>query len=341
MPLLVAAQPQPPQQQQPQQQQQQQHQDNDGLNADLQQQQHAAAELQTAQQQAQEQLAEQERAAEEERERMRREEADRAWEAMTAATWSPEATAAWEAAALAGAEAAQSGGAGAAALSSFYASQEPESLLAECARRGVPAPPNAAREALAGSLLRTFFCAASCVLCLESDLQVGSGIECSPGLHFVCSRCLAAYVEAEAAAELSAVRARRGRLFCPLRRGNGGCTAPPFAEAALASAVPMEVFQAHLAAAARTREAELAQQMEADYAKRLGRELARAEEERRLGAAAGAAAARVEPHRRRCAEEVLTLSCPRCKQAFCDFGAKAGAGAGAGLKITERNIRHR
>lgn len=115
------------------------------------------------------------------------------------------------------------------------------------------------------------------------------------------------------------MRARRGRLFCPLRRGNGGCRSPPFPEAVLASAVPVEAFQAHLAAAARMREADLAQQMEADYALRLRQELARAEEARRLGAAA----ARLEPHRRRCAEEILTLRCPRCQMAFIDFGAGA------------------
>lgn len=190
MPALVAAQPSTPQQSQQHQQPQAAHDQAEGSAA-------AAARLEAAAAEAAAAAA----AAEEAR--LRKEQDDREWEAMTASTWDAEALAAWEAAASAGAEAASAHGAGAAALSGFYSGQTEDAVLSECARRGISVPPGASREQLTGALLRTFFCSAACVVCLDDWVQIGFGLECSPGRHFVCSRCLAKFIEAEAAMELS------------------------------------------------------------------------------------------------------------------------------------------
>ncbi|CAE7565953.1 PIX13 [Symbiodinium natans] len=152
-----------------------------------------------------------------------------------------------------------------------------------------------------------------CQVCFE-DFDTAEGI-CCPADHFLCADCLAGHTQAEVHDEnLERFRRRHG-VQCPaLNCGH------IYANGPLARHVPEATFALYLQARERLVEAAATEAAERDMARRLAAERA----EGRLGQA-----------RRYVQEEILTLRCPRCQQAFVDFDgccaltcSRAGCGCG-------------
>jgi hypothetical protein len=147
------------------------------------------------------------------------------------------------------------------------------------------------------------------------------GLEC-PGSqpHFVCDLCLSGYVKAQCSQELRLVGKRQAKVFCPLvghgctseLTGTAGGHTAPYADPELAQHLDPVLFQAYLHAKISLMEQDLGQRMEEEKKQQIQAELGRLraldERERRLHLAC-----------RHVREEVLTLKCPRCHQAFLDF----------------------
>jgi len=113
---------------------------------------------------------------------------------------------------------------------------------------------------------------------------------------------------------------RKGGVCCV----DPGCAAPPFADGALAKALPPDVFSAYTTAKERVAEQRINAELEKGFEERLKRERERAGEGQRR--------AEVREH---IVEKILNLACPRCKQAFVDFNgcmaltcSRAGCGCG-------------
>jgi hypothetical protein len=161
--------------------------------------------------------------------------------------------------------------------------------------------------------------------CPDGQLALADGLDCGQG-HFTCSGCLAAFAADQVAATPAELARRGGRLFCPLRPQ--GCASPPFSAAALARTLPDDLFLRCNAAEVRAKERELLQEVHTGYEERL-RAMERDMAAQRLhnlaaGAVATAAAAiatatAVAQLRAEVVEQVLTLHCPACGQAFVDF----------------------
>merc|ERR1719231_2003013 len=138
--------------------------------------------------------------------------------------------------------------------------------------------------------------------------------------HFVCEECLVGHVAASVDA-ISIDRFRqRGGICCV----HPECAAPPLSDAALARALPADAFASYQAAKERVAERRINAELEAGFEARL-----RMERERAGG---DAQRALVKEH---IVERILTLSCPRCNQAFVDFNgcmaltcSRAGCGCG-------------
>ena len=93
------------------------------------------------------------------------------------------------------------------------------------------------------------------------------------------------------------------------------CGAPPFADKDIAAVVSHGTFEAYLKIREKMREETLAEEMRAEMERRIALERERA-------SAAGSAAdsqIRVALAKEHIVESILTLACPRCKQAFVDF----------------------
>ena len=109
---------------------------------------------------------------------------------------------------------------------------------------------------------------------------------------------------------------QRGGVTCPVP----GCQAPPFSESALARHLADEDFNAYMGATKALLEAKVLAEIEAENRRREASE-------------------RLQGLRRRrkahVVDKILTLSCPRCGQAFVDFSGclaltcgRAGCGCG-------------
>jgi len=151
----------------------------------------------------------------------------------------------------------------------------------------------------------------ACCICLEDGIRLEEGLECGRAdgqPHFVCSRCLEQHVGAVASAELRLRQANEGRACCPGRP----CDSAPYLDADLAKRVSARAFCRYTEARVALLEQRRAAELEGEMQARLGAEL------QRLGAL-DEQQRRVRDARHRIAEEVLTLKCPRCGQAFLDF----------------------
>ena len=154
----------------------------------------------------------------------------------------------------------------------------------------------------------------TCLLCEmngdEAEKGVHEGIECSQG-HFHCNPCLEILTNKFLEVGNKAERIKReGRVMC--FKYPTECRATGFGHQDLASRLPPLLFQKYLEAWVDLTECQLKAQLEEKMKERLEAELEqmRAMDERGRKVSAG---------RKQIIEEILTLACPRCKQAFLDF----------------------
>ena len=140
--------------------------------------------------------------------------------------------------------------------------------------------------------------------------------------HFACNECFDEYVQAAATDDLQQLQMREGRVCCP------GCAAL-FGDADIAGHVSSATFEKYVSARLRLVEQRLAAQSEAELKARIADELARLEhmdhEQRKIRLAC-----------RHIEEDVLTLKCPRCAQAYVDFTGARIRSFGACRRRTPR-----
>ena len=128
--------------------------------------------------------------------------------------------------------------------------------------------------------------------------------------HYSCTKCLEGFVQSRADAESMRVFiSSSGVICCP----GINCGSPPFVSADIAKLVSARTFELLSNARAALTEQRINATLEADFEKRLQRKEAEwlqlSEAERRRRA-----------NRNHVVERILTLACPRCGQAFVDFG---------------------
>jgi len=151
----------------------------------------------------------------------------------------------------------------------------------------------------------------TCCICLEADIRLEEGLECSRtdgNPHFVCQLCLDQHVKVAVGAELRVREACEGCVSCPGRP----CASAPYPDVDLAKRLSASAFRRYTEARLDLLERRKAAELEGEMQVRLAAEL------RRLHA--------LDEHQRRkravrnhIVEEILTLKCPRCGQAYLDF----------------------
>ena len=172
----------------------------------------------------------------------------------------------------------------------------------------------------------------TCLVCFD-EYPALKGLECNvaegeaaggsadpmPARHFVCEECLAGHVASAVEPGSIDLFSRRGGVRCV----DPGCRAPAFTDAALAKALPEACFAQYTLAKERVAEQRINAELEAGFTERL-----RVEREK----AGGEGRAAIKEY---ICEKILTLACPRCKQAFVDFNgcmaltcSRAGCGCG-------------
>lgn len=195
------------------------------------------------------------------------------------------------------------------------AGTERDELLRKLQAADPAARPNA-QQVLADPFFAPVFAWArderrACCICLEDNVRLEEGIECGrtegPG-HFVCHTCLEQHVEVAVGAELRLRQATEGRVCCPGRP----CDSAPYPDVDLAKGLGAAVFRRYTESRLDLLEQRRAAELEGEMQARLGAELRRLqaldEQQRRVRAV-----------RNHVVEEILTLKCPRCGQAFLDF----------------------
>ena len=161
----------------------------------------------------------------------------------------------------------------------------------------------------------------TCQICYEEKTAL-EGIECDGGGggggaggragdededgggHFECNQCLAGHVTSAIDDESIDTFVQRGGVCC----AHPGCRAPPFSDGTLAKALPSAIFTAYAKAKERVAEQRINAELERGFEERL----------QTIYARAGGVAPR-ESIKQHICERILTLSCPRCRQAFVDF----------------------
>ncbi|GBG34758.1 Protein kinase, putative [Hondaea fermentalgiana] len=142
---------------------------------------------------------------------------------------------------------------------------------------------------------------ASCTICLD-NCTVSEGVSCADG-HFICKTCLGDSVRAAAEPQAHVKISQDGSMRCVTPDCNlliSGAT--------IGAALPDEVFAALLKILREHFERDAAAEQERQVQQRVQTALQDYGEE-----------FEVRNHLRIIQAEVLTLSCPRCKQAFVDF----------------------
>jgi len=134
----------------------------------------------------------------------------------------------------------------------------------------------------------------SCVICLDV-LDPEQALICPNG-HPQCSACFEQCVQSQAASDTADVRARSGRVCCPMMHADAHCGAP-FAERLVAATVSEKTFEQHRQAERRAVEAELVESIQ-NHQPPPGS---------------------LEAHRQFIIDQILTLRCPACAAAVEDF----------------------
>lgn len=156
----------------------------------------------------------------------------------------------------------------------------------------------------------------TCEVCMD-DLTILDGPLCKPvDGHFVCRECFDAHVIEEAAKP-----AFDGEIYCPCRPAvAGGCTSAAYPGAVIARHATDAAFEAVNHSRAALRERENNEKMQREFDARVDAEKAKFEEMLRAMAATQAAEQlKLLDAKKHIVEKILTLSCPRCGQAFIDF----------------------
>jgi len=182
----------------------------------------------------------------------------------------------------------------------------------------------AAAEADPGTQLRLAERLRECQCCMD-DLRELDGYVCAgTGAHYVCDECFTLQVTAKAKDDLRELEARDGEICC------GFCAKDdqnPIGADAILRHAGNEAFDKYLAAKNKLLEKRLAEVIHKEEKARFEAEqqrLARMDEEQR----------EVHRHCQHIREELLTLKCPRCGQAFLDFDgcfALTCSGCGCGF----------
>jgi hypothetical protein len=148
----------------------------------------------------------------------------------------------------------------------------------------------------------------SCAVCMD-DLTILDGPLCRPvNGHFLCRGCFDNHVTAEASKP-----GFDGHVYCPYRpAAAGGCASAPYPGAVIARHATPVAFDAVTRSRAALREREISENMQREFDARLDAEKVRykmiAAEEIRL-----------QDAKKHIVDKILTLSCPRCSQAFIEF----------------------
>ncbi|EEH55031.1 uncharacterized protein MICPUCDRAFT_68871 [Micromonas pusilla CCMP1545] len=154
----------------------------------------------------------------------------------------------------------------------------------------------------------------TCTICFV-DGAVCDGILCAE-THYTCGECFEAYVMSESGKSLGELKKREGRILCPFNtdamKGADRCNATCFADKDIAKNVSNDAFAAYLRAREKIREEAMAEEMRKEMEQRV-------ELERQRAGNAAEASERLRGAREHVVEKILTLSCPRCTQAFVDF----------------------
>jgi hypothetical protein len=150
-----------------------------------------------------------------------------------------------------------------------------------------------------------------CVICLEEE-ELSGGLECgAPGeSHFACGVCLEAFVSSQNSQEPGLVEARDAEVRCPAHLC-GRALSPDL----LALRLTPETFAGYLGQRVSLAERRTGMEKDREWEARLARELEREREQSLEG--------RVARLRLQAVDEILTLRCPRCSQAFVDYDACA------------------
>lgn len=144
----------------------------------------------------------------------------------------------------------------------------------------------------------------SCVICLDLVSDV-DGVRCD-GIchHFICKDCLSNYVVSKASEDLRLLQVRQARVMCPMPH----CNSTHFSDADVACNTTAQAFAVHIQARMRLIEQRVSTEVESRIALELRSLLAMNPHERRVYEA-----------RKHVVDNILTLRCPRCDQAFFDF----------------------
>jgi hypothetical protein len=156
--------------------------------------------------------------------------------------------------------------------------------------------------------------ARTCCVCYE-DMKLKDGVDCPSGeaQHFLCTMCLESHLNA--LAEEGPTARNRGRLQCPMP----GCVAPAYPDALLAQRLSSAVYQQYQGRIFHVREVELVAELNQQFNAELQRQVAQAQEQARQELEQRSQDAQVQRHHQYIREQILTLQCPRCGQAFFDF----------------------
>ena len=148
-----------------------------------------------------------------------------------------------------------------------------------------------------------------CVICYDTE-DVGGGVECGGSEpHFMCSACLDGTMVAATGDDNARVFAeRKGLIPCP----SPECDSAAFDNLTLARRASADSFRAYERARQRLHESNVNRELEATFETRVEAEVQRK-------AALSDAERQAREVRNHIVNDILTLACPRCKQAFVDF----------------------
>ena len=158
----------------------------------------------------------------------------------------------------------------------------------------------------------------TCTICF-CDAPAAEGISCAEA-HFTCVECFESYVKSEVEKPVGEIRKRdpEGRCLCPKNTASAGrdrCVAVPFADKDVATRLTHETFERFLRARGAIRETAIGEEMRAEMERRVAEEKKRAE----ILASEAGSVEKLRLAKQHVVENILTLSCPRCSQAFIDF----------------------
>lgn len=151
----------------------------------------------------------------------------------------------------------------------------------------------------------------NCCICLTDDIRFEDGLACGREdgeAHFVCRSCLEQHVHTSCTTELRLRQVSEGRVRCPGRPCDSEC----YPDVDLAKHLSASVFRRYTESRLDLLEQRKAAELEGEMQVRLNLEL-------RLLHALDEQQRRVRAVRNHVVEEILTLKCPRCGQAFLDF----------------------